>query len=119
MSNTHQNPADVYYAPKPEGDIDLVLEVRNILAASGLLMKLPETYDNHRFILEAAGKPSSVQRFLLNRYWAAQLAMAPRPSVEERYCLIPNGAVADWLDLFRKKIVPFVLDNDLPKSFLN
>lgn len=99
--------------PKVEGDIDLVKEVRDCMIASGLQAKLP-LFDGNRFIIDAQGKNSDVQRYFLNRYWAFQLMSSNKPAVDERYCLIPNGDVRDWLALFKSKIMPFVLENNLP-----
>lgn len=105
-----------YKQPKPEGDPDLVILVRDQLVASGLLKLVEMGYDNNRFIIEAKGKPSSVQRHLLNRYWGLQLMSSKKPTTEERYCLIPNGTVADWLKLFNTKVLPFIIENNLPVS---
>lgn len=106
-----------YYLKREEGDLDLVLEVRNALVEVGLLQKVLVAYDGNRFINEATGKASSVQRFLLNRYWNQELIFAEKPSIEERYCLIPNGTVEDWLRLFKAKVLPFVIAHDLPIKF--
>lgn len=104
-----------FVQPKPEGDIDLVLEVRNILQSAGLLQNVLHAYDNHRFVIDAAGKCSDVQRFMLNRYWNLQLSMSPN-SIDVRYNLIPNGTINDWLRLFRDSILPFLIQNGLPKQ---
>jgi hypothetical protein len=103
-----------YAQPTPDGDIDLVQEVRTRLLNSGLHSKVIEAYDNNRFIVEAENKISDVQRFLLNRYWNSQLMSCNKPSIEERYCLIPNGEIKDWLRLFEQKVLPFVIENELP-----
>lgn len=105
-----------YTQDKPEGDIDLVDEVRQLLIGSGLQSKLP-FYDNNRFIKEAEGKHSQAQRYLLNRYWTHQLSLAPVVSIEERYCLIPDGDIGQWLNLFRAKVLPFVIQFNLPVAF--
>lgn len=107
-----------YNEEKPEGDIDLVAEVRNILMSNGLGQRLPTCYDNNVFIVEAVGKSSNVQRFLINRYWNQQLMLSNKPATEERYCLIPNGRVEDWISLFKDKIMPFILENDLPVTVI-
>lgn len=109
-----QKGVDQYYQPKNPNDMDLVAIVREDLVNSGLANHLPTAYDNSRFIQEAVGKDSNVQRFLLNRYWTQQLMSAKQISIEERYCLIPNGDVQDWLRLFRSKVLPFIVQNDLP-----
>ena len=112
--NPLQQGIEQYYLPKSEDDIDLVSIVREDLVKSGLAKVLPAAYDSNRFIIEAVGKDSNVQRFLLNRYWNQQLMAAKVVSIEERYCLIPNGEIADWIRLFRSKVLPFIIQNDLP-----
>jgi len=107
------NEVSNYFIQKPDGDIDLIKEVRNSLLSVGLHSKI-EFYDNNRFILEANNKSSSIQRFLLNRYWNQQLLCSNTPSIEVRYCLIPNGDVVDWLRLFRTMVLPYILENNLP-----
>lgn len=106
-----------YYAAKPEGDPDLVAEVRTLLVEAGLLPKVLDAYDGNRFISEAIGKAASVQRFLLNRYWNQELIFSDLPAIEERYCLIPNGTIEDWLRLFKSKVLPFVIAHNLPVKF--
>jgi len=112
--NAVQNGIDQYQRPRELGETDLITEVRNCLISSGLLQNVITAYDNNRFIMEAKDKTSDVQRFLLNRYWSQQLMLSNSPSIEERYCLIPNGAIADWLSLFKDKILPFVIAHNLP-----
>lgn len=102
-----------YKQPKPTGDIDLIAEVRQRMITAGLGQRIAH-FDNHKFIQEAIGKESSVQRYLLNRYWTSQLLHSSTVSIEERYCLIPDGRIDDWLDLFQAKILPFIIQNDLP-----
>jgi len=104
-----------YFKPREENEIDLVAEVRQILLTNGLGQSI-DAYDNNRFITEAADKCSSVQRFQLNRYFSMQLIMATADSTEERFCLIPNGDVSDWLSLFKAKILPFLIQHNLPRS---
>jgi len=116
LQETLKPAIDYYHSPKMDGDIDLVTEVRNMLVASGLLPKVQTCFDTNRFIIEASGKASDVQRFLLNRYWSQQLMSSSRHSIEERYCLIPDGTITDWLHLFQTKVLPFIIANDLPTS---
>lgn len=106
----------MYFQPKPEGDIDLVKEVREVLVASGLMPLVLANYDNNKYIVEAANKPSSVQRFLLNRFWNYQLVSCEANSIDERYCLIPNGTADAWLKLFTEKVLPFAITHQLPKN---
>ncbi len=120
MNKTFENViaagVEQYQQAKPEGDIDLVAMVRNKLLGFGLHEAVQNSFDTNRFIIEAQNKPSAIQRHLLNRYWALQLMSSTKPTTEERYCLIPNGTVEQWLDLFEKKVLPFVVENKLPVS---
>lgn len=102
-----------YKQPKPDGDIDLIAEVRQRMLNAGLGQRIAH-FDNHKFIQEAIGKESSIQRYLLNRYWTSQLLHSSKVSIEERYCLIPDGMIHDWLDLFQSRVLPFIIENDLP-----
>lgn len=116
MSNSHMlKGIEAYNQQKPDNDIDLINEVRACMLSAGLGQRIT-AFDQDRFILEASGKESSVQRYLLNRYWTNQLLHAQRVSIEERYCLIPDGCVQDWLDLFKARVLPFIISNDLPMA---
>lgn len=101
-----------YFAQRPDGDINLVTEVRNLLLNNGIPTA---AYDQHQLIQASMNKASSVQRFNLNRYWSLQLMATEKYSEEERYCLIPNGSNEEWLKLFEAKVLPFALANGLPR----
>jgi hypothetical protein len=104
-----------YNAPKPQGDIDLVSEIVNLLQEAGLNDRV-NIFLNHKYVAEAKNKYSEVQRYLLNRYFSTQLLLVPVSSDEERFCLIPNGSVQEWLTLFKLKIMPFLIGNNLPRE---
>lgn len=106
---------DEYLAPRADGDIDLVAEVRNLMLRYGLGPKIEAAFDNNRFIIQARDKGSHVQRYLLNNYFVQQLMFASKPTTDERFCLVPDGDVRDWLRLFEQKVLPFIVDNDLPR----
>lgn len=109
-----QNGVDVYNRSRLPGEIDLIKEVRDLLVANGLQANVTSSYDNHRFIIEGIGKNSEVQRYCLNKYWQLMLMSVHGNTTDERYCLISNGEVSDWLKLFRVKIIPCIVANDLP-----
>ena len=111
----HAQAMSQFNQKREEGDIDLIDIVRNELVNAGLGQKLQAGYDNNRFIIDAKDKPSSVQRYFLNRYWNIQLMSSEKPSTEERFCLVPNGTNDDWLRLFKSKVLPFIIENGLPK----
>ena len=116
VPSTIKQGIEQYHTPKPDNDLDLISSVRSIMLNSGLGQKI-DAYDNDRFIVEASGKTSDVQRFLLNRYWNQQLMASEKQTIEERFCLIPNGTIDDWLRLFQAKVLPFVVENNLPVRF--
>lgn len=98
-------------APQPD-EIDLVDATKAILARHGLDV---DAFLASHDVQEAVGRNESVQRYWLNRYWNVQLMSVPANSIEERFCLIPNGSAQTWLDLFEKKIVAFCKKHGLPK----
>jgi hypothetical protein len=112
--NTVADKVKEYTEPRHPEDRDLVAEVRNLLVASGLAMEAQKAYDTHNYIVEACIRRPLTQRFLLNRFWNLQLIMAPKPSIEERSCLIVDGSIDEWLHLFKAKILPFLIETRLP-----
>lgn len=105
----------LYHRPPTENEIDLIAEVRAILISSGLGKNIVAAYDSDRHILDAMGRNVEVQRHMLNRFWNLQMLSCNESSINERYCLIPNGEIKDWLRMFKEGIIPFCIRNDLPK----
>ena len=103
-----------YHAARQPNDIDLIAEVRQRLVISGISAERIMAYEQNQYIIDACDKTPEVQRFLLNRYWNLQLMSSRKVSINERYCLIPNGSIDDWLRLFSDKILPFIVKNELP-----
>lgn len=59
--------------------------------------------------------PEDVQRFLINRYWHLQLGTVTTEStMDVRYCLVPQGSIDRWLELFAQMVAPCIVRNDLP-----
>lgn len=112
-TNLDTNP---YYTPKPEGDIDLIEVIRGLLIESGLAANMMDSFDNHPLVVNSQNKISNVQRFNMNRYWSIQLMSVNTCSEQERFCLIPNGDINEWITLFKDKILPFLVEHDLPKT---
>lgn len=107
---------DEYSEPRSETDRDLVGEVRQQLMFAGRGQNLEVLFDQNHYIQEAMRKKPEVQRYLLNKYWNLQMLQVPAPSMEERYCLVPNGPLDDWLRLFKYKVIPFIVQHELPKG---
>ena len=115
MTTPFQEQFDLYKTQRTTDDIDLVQETRRILTEAGLGQEVAIAFDSNPYVLDALTKKPEVQRYMLNRFWNIQLLTANAESFEERYCLIPNGNVLDWLRLFAEKIVPFAVTHRLPK----
>lgn len=113
-ANPYNTNIEQYHAERQPTDIDLVAEVRQSLISAGLSHEVIQAYDNNHYILDASNRTPEVQRHLLNRFWNLQLLSCPSVSIDERYCLIPNGSVVDWLRLFRERVLPFAIANRLP-----
>ena len=97
-----------------QNTLNLVDEVATILADAGLV-------ENAHYLvskMEEMGvlyKNPEIQRYYLNVFFNTQLMLSSEYSVEERYCLIPEGDLSVWLDMFKKKILNFLIRNNLPK----
>ncbi len=106
---------NIYNRDRVDNEIDLVELVRSMLINAGKTLQIIDAFDNHHFILSAKGKNSDVQRHYLNRYWHLQLVSVTANSTQERFCLVPNGSISDWIRLFEAKIMPFITEHDLPR----
>jgi len=98
---------------KPEYDmLDLTVEM---LKKAGLVKEVNEFYLTNPWIMQATGKSFEDQRFLLNRFWNMQLISLPG-TASLRYYLINDGEPPDWLIPFYQQIIPFCIENNLPRQ---
>lgn len=111
-----QEGINIFNRPRETNEIDLVSLVRNMLINSGKSNEVINAFDNHHFINTVKDKNAEVQRQYLNRYWHLQLVSVSANSSNERFCLVPNGSISDWIRLFEAKILPFIIEHDLPKA---
>lgn len=96
-------------------NIDLIGEVRSLLISAGVSNdRVSNFYDKNHYIQKGLNKPPEVQRFLLNQFWNIQLMLTPTLTIDERFSLVPNGNLEDWLKLFTLSVLPFVVNNNLP-----
>ena len=103
-----------YLTPRRPDDVDLVVLVRQLLVDAGVSQQQLTAFDTAHYVTDAAPKNPEAQRYILNRFWSLQLMTCATQSVEERYHLIPNGAIEDWVRLFKDKVLPFIVKNNLP-----
>lgn len=115
MNTAFKEQFELYKTAREQGEIDLVEETRRRLIEAGLSNEVTCAFDTNQYVIDAVDKKPEVQRYLLNRFWNVQLLTSNAESFEERYCLIPNGDIEDWLRLFSKKIVPFAVTHRLPR----
>lgn len=90
---------------------DLVCEVTSILRNLG--HPNPSFWEN-QIPEDAKHYPEeSVRRFLINQYWREQLGAidlrGEGNTIGDRFCLIEDGSIEDWLRLFREKVAKSVL----------
>ncbi len=114
MSNIPQNDPikagqALYFEKKPEGDRDLVKEVRDIFQEAGISDKaLSETFDQNRHIISARDKTSIVQRHHINRFTEIALAVSREDTIAIREEILPAGTTDHWIEQYRDKIAPFL-----------
>ena len=97
-----------------EGGTDLVSEIRTILIESGLAKEVAENFDTNGYVRDAINIPFDGQRFLMNRFWNLQLLQLGVTSIEERFCLLDEGTMKDWIQVFKDKIVTTLVSKRLP-----
>lgn len=106
-SLTYRDRSEEYNSERSPNEVDLLAVVSKDLRESGLFI-----IDSHlREYFESQGvvnKKPNVQRFYLNKYFTLVLLVYPDNTMDQRYCLINDGTVEDWLDLFRRKVLPFL-----------
>jgi hypothetical protein len=90
--------------------INLIVEVDKILRTSGLNKNADELMSKLSSHLD---DNNVIHRHELNRYFNLVLMGLPVNTIEHRYCLIPNGTFSAWLNIFKLKILPLLLENDV------
>lgn len=106
--------ASFYNRPREENEIDLVKRIREAMIEVGLKDKVIEAYDENRFIKEAEGRTAHAQQYNLNRYFSTQLMAVEQDTSLERYALLYEIRPDQWLEIFKRNILPIVVNCDLP-----
>lgn len=107
-------PMEFFNQGRAEDEVDMIAEVRDRLFRAGLGEKLPECFDNNRFIIDAHGRNSHAQQYCLTRYFSTQFMAAQGDTGIERYSLIYEVRADEWLKVFDNVILPAVINHDLP-----
>lgn len=103
------NANEIYLKKRSPDERDLVEETVTILKSKGISEEKLNIFLQNHHIQDAKNKVPEVQRYLLNRYWSLELMQASKVSIDERFCLIPNGSLDDWFRLFETKVLPFIV----------
>lgn len=111
-----RTPMDFYYTKRRDDEIDLVAHVRDRLVSIGMADRLPEVFDNNRFVIEAADKTCHAQQYNLTRYFAMQFMLPKEDTTMERYSLMYECRADEWLDVFDRVILPSLANYDLPRK---
>ena len=98
------------------GDIDMIKCVRDILVRHGLKQKVEQLFDTDVNIVYAANLGPKAQRDVLIAFWNLQFMGVDVGGYEERAVLGLPFSDSDWIRVFVEKLVPFIVDNDLPKG---
>lgn len=104
-----------YFAPRQDGELDLIEEVRSAMVAIGLGHNTATAYDTDPKIQTARMRNCNVQRFVLNQFWTLQLYSLPQNTEELRRLLFPEGDILQWLQTFKEQVLPFAAKNNLPR----
>jgi len=110
----HLSPAQLTKQP---GDVDLIEKCREILVGLAIDPEQLAVYDSAHTLIMAKNMTTFAQRTALNQFWHLQMGPFGRLSHMQRYKLIENGTVDDWLRLFNQGPAQFIIDNKLPVPF--
>lgn len=105
---------DLYYAKKPENDIDVIGLVRQAMVDDGFTEhQLSRTFDVYRHITASRDRISPVQRTNVNRFFTLAFPQSVESFREVQADMIDNGPMHVWLDVIKKRVLPFVKRNNL------
>lgn len=112
-----QDPAAIFKAPREPGDFDFIAEVRGLLIMNGVTTDCLQAFDTARLIQDATHMRPDAQRHLVNRFFRGQiLSIRDTDTIAVRTCLIDSGEYSDWMRLFKESVVPFLIQNSLPRQ---
>lgn len=95
--------------------IELADIVRKLMIEKGVKPEHIEVYNNAPEIRLMAGRDPLEQRALMNKFWYLQLTSLDINTIKERFCLIADGEVSDWIRLFEQEVLPFAVLRQLPR----
>lgn len=111
---------EILHAPRDPNSLNLVNEIHQYLIDAGLI-KQADFFINDLNIIGIKDKINIIQRYVLNRFFTIQIYNVEINNVAvngygERYVLMPDGTDSEWLSMFRRRVVPFLITHNLPKA---
>lgn len=104
-----------YDAPKPEGDIDLVQWVRDLMLVHCGVEPTEQHFDGHQYVLAAVDRHSQVQRVVLSRWFNLQLVISGETTHDQR-CQLTTTNTELWQAVIEKTILPTMGKIGLPRA---
>lgn len=104
------NRAEELETPRLPTQINLLDEVVAALRES-TLFNYAMVLETHFIQHDLVDKQPNVQRFYMNKWFNTQLLSIEADSSAQRFCLVNDGTIADWLHLFKVKILPFLREH--------
>ena len=95
---------DTLSREKVENEIDLVDIISKKITEANL--PFSQNWHQEEEIVEAVGKNSDMQRFLISRNLVFKLQATNEPHVLPRLCLNNNGSMSEYLELFDEHVIP-------------
>ena len=110
-----EKPMEYYQSAPVEGEFELLSYIREQLVKAGLGDRI-HFFDNSRFIQDAHNRPAHAQQFCIIRWLTLQFMHAE--DCEEtrlaRYALIYEVNPAEFVVIFKQKILPVLVNFGLP-----
>lgn len=97
-----------------QGPGNLIECVAEAMRGTGLINETNNVFLQCPIVVQAMSANNAGQRACLNRFFYSQLATLNVATQEPRYCLIPDGSIEMWFDLFSRKVLPYCAEYRLP-----
>lgn len=111
------NPELLFREARQPQDYCFVTNIQNVMLSRGFSPECQTNFAEAKIVIDAREMRPIAQRVLMNRYFRTQmLSVREQDSINERSCLIDNGEFQDWMRLFEETVVPFLIQNCLPKK---
>lgn len=111
------NPELLFKEARLPDDYCFVTHIQTVMVTRGFSPETQTNFAEAKIVIDARQMRPIAQRVLMNRFFRTQmLSVRECDSINERSCLIDNGEYQDWMRLFEETVVPFLIQNCLPKK---